>query len=163
MSLSLYELTGNYKNLLDLLDNPEVPEDVLQQGILAVKDDISVKAENYVKIIKMLNGDANTIDDEIKRLTALKKTKKNHIAALKNNLFECLQATGLKKVKGTLFTISIGKNPASVEVVDTSKIPKDYFIQQEPTLDKTLLLKDLKAGKEISGAVIKQGESLRIK
>jgi uncharacterized protein (DUF1778 family) len=159
----LYELTENYNNLLELLDNPEVPEDMVKQGLESIEDNIKIKAENYAKIIKILDGEANTIDEEIKRLTNLKKTKNNNITRLKDSLFEGLQAVGIKTVKGTLFTISIQKNPASVDVIDNSKIPTTYFIQQEPTLDKTLLLKDLKSGKEVEGAVIKQGERLSIK
>ena len=163
MGLSLYELTTNYKNLVELLDDENVPNDVLEQGMASIGDDIEVKAENYAKIIKNFEGEAETIDKEIKRLTSLKRVKKNRVLSLKANLYDGLKAVGMKKIKGALFTISIGKNPSSLDVIDEKLIPTEYFIPQKPILDKKLLLDDLKAKIEVAGASIKQGESLRIK
>jgi hypothetical protein len=69
----------------------------------------------------------------------------------------------MEKVKGELFTVAIQNNPQSVEVLDESKIPKDYFVEQPPKLKKHLLLASLKQGEEIAGVELKQSRSLRIR
>ena len=63
-----------------------------------------------------------------------------------------MKVTGKTKFKGQLFSFSIQKNPPSVNVIDEKLIPEEYFIPQEPTLDKKRLLTDIKSGAEIPGA-----------
>jgi len=46
--------------------------------------------------------------------------------------------------------------------LDDKAIPKNYYIEQEPALDKKALLADLKNG-DVPGAELQQSESIRIK
>ena len=50
---------------------------------------------------------------------------------------EAFEITGHEKVKGSLFTVYMGKNQPSV-VIDEELLPKKYFVQKL-TPDKTTL------------------------
>jgi hypothetical protein len=69
----------------------------------------------------------------------------------------------MKRIKTELFTFNIQKNPPSVEVLNDSAIPKNYFVEQDPVLNKKAILADLKNGIEVPGAEMKQSEGLRIR
>lgn len=159
----LYELTQNYNNLLELLDNPDIPKEMIDAALNEVGEEIELKAENIVKVIKSLEVDISGYKEEEKRMADRRKSLENRVTGLKDYLDSAMKATGKERIKGKVFTISYQKNPPSVDIKDEKAIPKEYFIPQESVLDKKQLLADLKAGKEIDGAAIKQTMGLRIR
>ena len=74
-----------------------------------------------------------------------------------------MKLTKTKRIKSELFTFNIQNNPPSLNVEDEMNIPFEYYIPQQPKLDKKELLNAIKNGLEIEGVSIKQGESLRIR
>lgn len=102
------------------------------------------------------------IDKEINRLTEKKNTIKNNISGIKKNLENAMLVTGKTKFKTLLFGYNIQKNPASVSIDDETLIPKDFWVEQEPKLDKKSLAAFLKEN-EVSWAHLTQTESLRIR
>ena len=163
--MNLYELKDGYFNLQNLLLTGEIDQDTFNDTIADINDSIEVKAENYAKIIRMIDGNISTVKAEIDRLSEIKKQLDNNKDKLKNNLEEVMIATGNVKFKTDLFSFNIQKNPPSVNVVDETLLTayKDIWKVQEPILDKKLILEKLKAGETILGAEIKQTEGLRIR
>lgn len=161
--MKLYDLTQNYKNLQDLLENPEIEPQMIIDALNGVMEEINEKAENICKLIKSMESDTAGYKAEEQRLSARRKTLENKIEYLKAYLDEQMRTSGIDKIKGKVFTIALQKNAPSLDITDMTNIPKSYFIEQEPTLDKKALLKDLKEGKEIDGVGIKQTESIRIR
>jgi predicted nuclease with TOPRIM domain len=158
----LYELTQNYQNLLDLLDNPEIPQDIIQEALNSVGEDIEVKVENIAKLIKSIEVDAKGFKEEEQRLATRRKSLENRIDSLKDYIEGAMRATSREKVKGKIFTLAIQKNAPSVDIVDLEAIPEEYFVVTKE-LTKKQILEALKAGIEVPGAQIKQTESLRIR
>ena len=66
------------------------------------------------------------------------------------------------KIKTDLFSLNIQKNPPSLNVISEENVPDEFYIV-ERKLQRTELLKAMKAGLEVEGVEIKQGESLRIR
>lgn len=161
--MKLYELTENYNNLLDLLENEEVPKEMLEEALKSVEGDIEEKLENIAKLVKSIDVDIKGYKDEESRLAGKRKALENKQASLKAYIESSLIAIDKKKFKGKIFTLAIQKNAPSVNVVELMDIPKEYLVYSEPTIDKKAILADLKEGKEVPGAELKQSESLRIK
>lgn len=161
--MKLYELTENYLNLQELLENDEVPKEMVIDALDSVGEELEVKAENIAKLIKTLEVDISGYKAEETRLSKKRRTLENEIKSLKEYLDNAMKITGKTKFKGQLFSFNIQKNAPSIKVVDEKLIPSEYFIPQEPTLNKKRLLTDLKNGVEIPGAEINQTESLRIR
>ena len=143
---TIYELTDEYRNVLELLDSDEWdPESV--EGLLAeIAGDIEEKVENYGKIIRMLEADVAAEKAEEKRIHDRRASREAKIAYLKKTAEYAMRACGRQKIKTPLFTFSIQKNPASVVIDDMTAVPEEYIIPQEPKIDKTAIKEAIKAG-----------------
>ena len=161
--MKLYELQQSYLNLQELLENADIPQEVIIKALDEVGEQLEEKAENIAKLIKTLEVDITGFKEEEKRLADQRKVLENRVKNLKEYLDGAMKATGKLKFKGKLFSFNIQKNPPSVDIINEKSIPSEFFIEQQPLLDKKALLAALKEGKEIEGATIKQTESLRIK
>ena len=161
--MKLYELTENYRNLQELLDNPEIDQELITKALDEVGEQLEEKAENIAKLIKTLEVEVNGYKTEEKRLADRRKTLENRITGLKSYIDATMKATGKKRFKGQLFSFNIQKNPPSVKITDNTLIPKEYYIQQEPVLEKKTVLAELKNGVIVPGTELSQTESLRIR
>lgn len=143
--MKLYELGAAALELQERLDNIE-DEDArqcIEDTLEALNYSIEEKAENIVKVIKNYEGDVNSIDAEIKRLQAMKKSKANNITSLKEYLKSNLMSLNKDKVETTLFKITVGKGQAKVVIDDETKVPNE-FIKTYFEVDKTSLKEVLK-------------------
>lgn len=167
MNASLYELTGQFLQLLQMLEDPEAETDVIKDTMEAVEGEIEVKADNYAKMIKNLESDLLGITAEMERLRIWKNRKESSIKMLKENLQESMTAIGKKKIKTQLFSFNIQKNggkaPVILDVKDTSELPDDLVrIKEEADLDAIRQLIE-KEGTCKYAHLGERGESLRIK
>jgi len=160
---TLYILTGEYLQLLEMASDPTVDEDCLQDTMEAISGEIEEKAENYAKIIRSLEVNVEGIDAEIKRLTEYKKTMNNNADRMKKALQVSMEATGKVKFKTPLFSFGIQNNPARLVVDDISKVPEQFLIPQEPKVDNAAIKNALKDGAEFDFARLEQTKSLRIR
>ena len=158
--MNLYELSSAYQQIQNMIeDGQEGLEDTLE----SLNDAIEDKAVGYAKIIKNLEGQAIAIKAEEERLAMRRKSLEGNSKRLKEALQQSMIDVDKKKIKTELFSFNIQKNPPSLDVLNESKIPDSYFNIPAPVLDKKAILADLKNGKKVPGAQIKQGESLRIR
>jgi len=157
---TLYELTGSYHKLLELSEDtdPTLFNDTMD----SITDAIEDKAVGYAKVDKELDKDEKALKDEASRLSARAKSISNNRKILKQNLQEAMETTGKEKIKTPEFTIYIQNNPVSVKLVDESKIPA-YLSKTTTVPDKTRIKQLLKEGKDVPGAELSAGSSLRIR
>lgn len=172
---NIYELTGQFLQLLDMLEDEEVDEQVIMDTLESVEYEIEDKADGYAKIIKALKADVDGIQKENDRLTSRKKTYENRIKWLKQNLEMCMRATGKKKFTTDLFSFNIQKNGGKRKLtidVDVENIPEEYRIKQPDAVNGDKLREYLKEnGLEGQDGSLNcewchlepQGESLRIR
>ena len=149
---SIYELTGEYLELMDMLEDEEVDEQTIIYTLEALDGEIENKADNYAKIIRSLESDIDGISKENDRLTARKKTYENsifypprkgssyenRIKWLKQNLEMCMRTIGKKKFTTDLFSFNIQKNGGKRKLtidVDVENIPEEYRIKQPDAVD----------------------------
>lgn len=161
---TLYDLTGEWLDLYDMADDPDMDADVWFDTIEGLEGEIEDKADGYAKVIAQLNADMTAIKAEEDRLYNRRKTIENRINNMKSRLQSMMELTGKTKFKTPLFSFGIQNNPASVVIDNESEIPAAYWIPQDPKLDKAKLKEDLKAGKIFEGiAHLAQTQSLRIR
>lgn len=158
---TLYELTGEYLALMDLAEDAD--PDVLRDTLEGIEGEIEDKADNYAKVVRSLEGEVNALEEEIARLQSKRKVLVSNIQSIKSNLERCMIATDKKKIKTLLFSFNIQKNPPTVNIKDSSKIPEEFWKQKEPELDKAALKIFLKEHGNTEYAELVQGESLRIR
>ena len=171
----LYELTGEFLTLMDMLEDEECDEQCIMDTLESVEYEIEEKADGYAKIIKSLESDIEGLSKEADRLTARKKTYENRIKWLKQNLEMCMRATGKKKFTTDLFSFGIQKNGGKRKLVidvDVENVPEQYRIKQPDAIDGDSIREYLKEnGLEGQDGSLNcewchlepQGESLRIR
>lgn len=109
---TLYELTEEYRQLLEMMEDDSVDPEVLQDTLEGVDGEIKAKADNCAKLISELNGVASVINEEIERLKARKDVISNNADRVKKYLEKAMIDTGKRKFKTALFGFNIQKNPA---------------------------------------------------
>lgn len=164
--MTLYELTNDYQNLLEMAEDPDIDPVVLADTMEAIEGEIEIKADGYARIIRQMEADAAALKAEADRITNRRRVIENNIRTMKNRLEDAMIATGKVKFKTELFSFGIQKNPARV-VLDEQYIenlPAEYLIAQDPKVDTAKIKEDLKAGKDLQGiAHLEQDSSLRIR
>jgi hypothetical protein len=158
---SLFDLTDDWLHVYNMPDDtdPMVWFDTLE----AIQGSIEEKAEGYVEVMAMLDGDDEVFTKEIERLTKRRQVIRNRKGTMKQNLQQTMELTGVDKITTPLHKISIQNNAPSVKITSEMAIPDRYKIEQEPKIDKKALLADLKEGEVIDGAEIQQTRSIRIR
>ena len=158
--MRLYELTSSYEQLLEMAE--QLDEETLRDTLESINEAIEEKVENTAYVIKSLEANVKIIDEEVKRLQAMKSTQQRNIKSLKEYIQESMEKVGLGKIEGSLIKVSIQNNPPSVRLDDDFKIGK-YLVSVEPKFDKKAILSDLKQGLDVPGAEMVQGKSIRIR
>jgi hypothetical protein len=167
--MNLYELTSKYQALLDYAQSVDMTDEdqveAVQETFDTLTDSIETKAENIAHVIKQLEYDELVVNEEIKRYQKKKKALVNNQKQLKEYLKDSMEYLEKDKIKTAKFSINIQNNPPKLIVEDESEIPKAYWIEQKPKLDKRLLLNDLKLEDypDFKGARVVQERSLRIR
>ncbi len=162
-SKSLYSITTEYRMLMQEIEECEgVLTPKLEEGLQINKEELVVKSENYVHVIKSQEAYLSAIDNEIKRLQALKKQKEKAVDVLKSYLLQAVENFGT--FTSGFFTFSTRKS-SSVEVFcDVNDLPKELkVIKVTETADKTAIKKTLQSGEKIDGCAIIEKHNLQIK
>lgn len=135
---SLYELTNDYMEVYNMLEDEEMDEQCIIDTLEAIGGEIEVKADNYAKLIKCIESDLNGTKKEMDRLTTRKTTLENRIKSLKNNLKASMEITGKTRFTTDLFSFNIQKNGGKRNLVldaDIDNLPTDYRIPQPDKVD----------------------------
>lgn len=163
---TLYELKGEYLQLLDMLEDPEIEDQIVLDTLEGIDYELEIKAENYAKIIRELEGTVEVIKAEKKRLSDKQNKLEANVKKLKDNLQEAMTTTGKTKFKTDLFSFSIQKNGGALPVivdVDTAELPDDLVLITEKP-DLKAIGEYLKTHPDSNLAHYgDRGESLRIK
>ena len=163
---TLYELTGNYLILAEMLDDPDADPITVMDTMDAIEGELDEKAENYGRIIRNLEAEAEAIRTEVDRLSRRRKTIDNNIDSLKKRLQLSMELTGKDSIDTPLFKFRIQKNAPSVvvDLDDLQDMPMEYLTYHEPTVNKAAIKDALKAGLDLRGiAHLEQSQSLRIR
>lgn len=164
--MRLYDLTEEYAALQDMLYDPEVDEQTIQDTMEAVWGEIEDKADGYAKIIMDMKADAETLKEEENRLAARRRHLETRLQYLKNTLEANMRAVGKTKFKTALFSFNIQKNgglqPLIIDgLIDD--IPGKFLIPQPPVPNNDAIRK-LLTEKQVDWAHLDpRGESLRIR
>ena len=92
---SLYNINENMLSLLSQIEanDGELTEEINTQ-LEITNDELQTKSESYLAVIKGREALNLQIDDEIKRLQAMKKANNNLVSKLKNSLLNAVNIFG---------------------------------------------------------------------
>lgn len=161
---TLYEITGDYLRLLEMLEEDEsIDEQAFKDTLEGLDGEFEIKADNYARIIRNLNAEAEKFKAEIERMTVKMNAISNNSARLKQHLYDSMKATGKTKFKTDLFSFGIQKNGGlqPLEIADETKIPKRYM---KMVPDNKKIREALESGQKLRfAALAERGEHLSIR
>lgn len=157
--MNLYELSASYQQIQQMIeDGTEGLEDTIE----SLNDAIENKAVGYAKVIRNIEAQSKAIKEEEERLYKRRKSLDSNVKKMKESLEDAMRFNDKKRIKTDLFSFNIQKNPPSARITNEELLPKRFYVEQEPKLDKQSLVKELRES-EVPGAELAQGESLRIR
>lgn len=164
-ALTLYDLKGQWKDLLDRLSDMDLDAQTVLDTLEAseVQTALEEKVQGYEMVARSFEAPIPAIDAEIKRLQAMKKASQNRADVLRKRVHDAMVELQIEKIKCPLFEVRRQKNPVAVEIYNAELVPFEYWKTPEPEINKAELKAALQAGKEIEGARLTQSEGLRIK
>lgn len=168
---SLFDLSLEFYALKDLMENDfEVDEETGEfidntETINLLFDSLKLtfeeKLDNSQRYILTLNGEADILAKEIKRLQTKKTALENKADRLSEMMKNAILSSGENKFKTSLYSFNI-KKTESVEVRDLDVIPRAY-LRLKKEADKVAIKKALKNGDVIEGVYLSEKLSLGVK
>ena len=163
MEKSLYVIKEEYLDLISQIESAEGELTTELESALTInKAELEVKSIAYVEFIKQRESFNARIDEEIKRLQAIKKANDNLVLRLKNNLLNAVNMFG--NFEAGFLKLSTRKSKSVEVTIDTNDLPKEFkSIKVTEAPDKTAIKKAIESGQEIEGCRIVENINLAIK
>lgn len=161
--MKLYEITADYDRLCEMDMETDGDVSAFLELLKTIEGNFDQKAENYCKLIKNLEAEAEGFKAEKLRLFKKQKAIENRIDAiikyLKYESGKIIEVGSSRKVG--LFTLRIQNNQEALEIENEFLIPSRYKVKTYE-IKYEMVKDDLKKGKIIPGAKLVRGTSLRI-
>ena len=169
--MKLYEIAHEYQNLLDAIENGEIPEAALADTLESITSLLEEKADNVACVIKNMQAEVAAIKAEEERLSARRKTKEKRVEYLTKYLSDILLKAGYDKVETVRNSISFRKTPPKCVVENEAAFIEwclengktDWVTYGKPTVNKTLVKNAITAGEEVAGAYMESSLNIQIK
>ena len=126
--MSLYEITGRLAYLREMIESEAISEEDAADTMEAILQEQEDGYENAVKWIRDLEADIEAVKAEAEKLTEKRKALENRKERVKQAIMRSMSASGQKKVKAGIFSIS-WKNPPIkyVPSVDIEQMPPELL------------------------------------
>lgn len=160
---SLFEIGNEYLEIYHLLeDNGGEITPEIETALAINKSNLQEKSQNYISLIKEIEGRSRTVEIEIKRLQALKKRNDTFVLKLKENIANAMRMLEIDEIRTDLNKINFRKSK-SVQIEDIEMLPNDCVIIEKKPISKTELKKRIENGEVINGVSIINKLNLQIK
>jgi hypothetical protein len=163
MTQSIYQIQQDYLSITnELIENGGELSPELETSLAINKAELQQKAVAYIYVTKSLEADVSTIDDEIKRLQALKASRVKTIDKLKETVKSAMEMYEIEEIKTATLKINFRKSE-SIEA-DAEQL-QDYYcvLKTTRTPDKAKIKEAIKNGEAVIGASLKINRNIQIK
>jgi len=162
--LNIFQIEQEYLDLnKQIIESEGELSPELEQKLSITEHSLHIKAINYGFVIKNNSYTSDIIDQEIKRLTALKTSLNNATNRLKDILKNAMILFGKLEIKEPTIKINFRKSNI-VEITDSDKVPARFkTIVQTEKIDKNAIKAELKNGIDIPGIILNENQNLQIK
>ena len=164
MKLSLYNIQQEYISLAEsIIDNDGLLSEEMEAALQINKDQLESKSQCYGFIVRQLEGECDMIDNEIKRLEAMKKSRGKTVDRLKESVSKAMLLYEIDKIETPTIKISFRKSE-SIEIEEESLIDEKYMtVKTTKTPDKKAIKEAIKAGEIVLGVTLKENQNIQFK
>lgn len=162
-NLSLYNITSAFPIIMEQEEMSPSLKEELEKELTAL---LHEKSQNIIGYMRNIELTIDAMKTEEKRISEQRKALENKIENFKSYVKECMESNGFQKIDTGLGSLTIAKNPMSVEIENEDEIPSEFKQEIITTkIDKNAIKKYIKeTGEIIPGVIIVDDKtSLRIK
>jgi len=160
---TLYELTGQYAELLSVIESGDIPEEAISDTLEALGGELDEKIDSCACIVKQLDSEAAAIKSEKAALAERQSVKEHQRDRLKDYIRQAMGLAGKKKVETSRNCVSVGKAQPKAVITDLDALQsrkdiwKPYDYSKETNVDKAALKTLLQSGEQVPGAALQGG------
>lgn len=159
---TLYELSNEYLQLIEMADDPDIDEEAWADTLEGLEGELEMKADAYAVVIDEIKANKEKYKKEMDRINAMYKASDNAIDRMKRSLESMMISTGKTKFETELHKFNIQKNAPSLVIDNEQDIPLEYLVIKQE-VNKTAIKDAIKAGETFEFAHLESSESLRIR
>lgn len=164
--LTLYNITNKFVDLMNKAEEGELTEEEYNKLGEELALELQNKSSNIIGYVRNSELLIEAMKAEEKRISDMRKAGEIKIEKFKQYVKDNMERLGLDKIPTELGTLSIAKNPMSVEIEDETAVPEEFkTIVQTVKVDKTAIKNHFKeTGEVVAGVqIVDDKTSLRIK
>lgn len=162
-NLSLYEITNAFPLLMEQEEMSEEDKKKVEEELTIL---LQQKSQNIIAYTRNLELTIEAMKMEEKRISEQRKPLENQVSRFKEYVKECMEKNNITKIETGLGSLTIAKNPISVEIINELIVPNEFKEEVITTkVDKTAIKNHFKETGEIPEGtnIITTNTSLRIK
>ena len=159
-NLNLYQITSAFPMLME---QEEITPELKEQLEKELTELLQQKSQNIIGYTKNIELTIEAMKTEEKRISEQRKELDNKLDNFKQYVKECMEQNEIKKIETGLGTISIAKNPISIEIENEEEVPDEFkTIITTTKIDKTKIKDNFKETGEIPDGVKINTENTRL-
>ena len=162
-NLSLYDITNAFPILMEQEEMSEEDKAKVEEELTLL---LQQKSQNIIGYTRNIELTIEAMKNEEKRISEQRNAKENKLVNFIKYVKECMETNGITKIETGLGTMSIAKNPLSVEIINEDEVPGEYKTEVVTVkIDKIKIKNNFKETGEIPAGVniLTNNTSLRIK
>jgi hypothetical protein len=161
---SLYELTTQFLQFKNWLEENDLDDQAAMDTLEALQMPLEEKVENIVKYMRTLEALADAKKLEAKRLSESASADLKKVEWFKSYMADNLKKAGITKLQAGVFALGFRKGSEVIQV-DETLLPDEYWIDVPTPLGKKELKDRVKLnGETIPGvSIIRKPDSLVVK
>lgn len=162
---SLKEIADDIRTILEAIESPEEHEespDTLYAILASRFDDLRDKVDRYVYLIRQneaqidyLRREKHDIEKKIERLIRLNERLLNWAQYI-------MEQNGWVELDGEVHKLKLVNTRGRVEILEPGAIPDEY-LRKKVEISRSAILRALREGKEVPGAVLVKERKIQIK
>ena len=160
---NIFQINQEYLNLTnEIIEQGGEVTPEQEQQLAITESQLQGKAIAYGYVVNKLEYDCDIIDQEIKRLQAIKKSNLSTIERMKSTVANAMQNFGINEVKSETMKLSFRKSETCE--IDNEKLIPAKFKKEVVTvkIDKAAIKAAIKRGEDVQGARLQENQNLQV-
>lgn len=166
MSAHLYEIVRHRAEFERLAESGELDPQVIVDTLESLDGELNDKCVSIAQFAQNIDATATAVREAGKKMLERAARLEKRAESIRNYMLFQMQFAQVSKIECPWFVIAIRKNPPAVVIDDEAAVPEEFKTVPEPPAprpDRTKIRDALKAGEDVPGCRLVQGERLEVR
>lgn len=126
MRKEIFDLTGQIKEVYDMMTDPEIDEQTVIDTLEGLMGELSVQAANVVRLRDRLDMEIDTCDKQERDWKVAKLVRKNRKKALDDLIKVTMQNLGVTELEAGDVTLALQNNGGTLPLIVDGTVPERF-------------------------------------